>query len=276
MGPFPKAVGNKRYLLVDTDYFTKCVEAKPLTSIRDVDAKRFIWKNIVTWFGVLHALISDNGLQFDSKTFRSYCGELGIMNRCSTPAYPQGNGQAEAVNKVIVNELKKRLDNAKGKWVEELPHVLWTYRTTSRRSIGETLFSMTYGAEAVIPLETGFPTLRTRSFSSSDNNEYLKKNLDLIEEKRENVMVQLAYYQQKLKQGYDANVKLRPLTPGDLVLRRVVGMAKNPVWGKLGPNWEGSYRITSEAGIRAYFLEDLDEHVVLRPWNVNNLKRYYY
>ena len=58
---------------------------------------------------------------------------------------------------------------------------------------------MTYGAEVVIPLETGFPTLRTNSFSLSDNNEHLKKNLDLIEEKRENAVVQLAYYQQKLK-----------------------------------------------------------------------------
>ena len=69
-------------------------------------------------------LISNNNLQFDNKMFRRYCGELGITNRYSTPAYPQGNGQAEPVNKVIVNGLKKRLDNAKGKWVEELPHVL--------------------------------------------------------------------------------------------------------------------------------------------------------
>ena len=105
---------------------------------------------------------------------------------------------------------------------------------------------------------------------------HLKRNLDLIEEKRENAMVQLAYYQQKLKQGYDSNVKLRLLTPGDLVIRRVMGTVKNLAWGKLGPNWEGPYRITSEAGIGAYFLEDLDEHVVPRPWNVNNLKRYYY
>ena len=73
-----------------------------------------------------------------------------------------------------------------------------------------------------------------------------------------------------------SNVKLRPLTPGDLVLRRVVGIAKNPTWGKLGPNWEGPYRITSEAGIRAYFLENLDVYVVPCPWNVNNLKMYYY
>ena len=155
------------------------------------------------------------------------------MNRYSTPAYPQGNGQSEAVNKVIVNGLKKRLDDAKGKQVEELPHVLWTYRTTPRRSTGETPFSMTYRAEAVIPLETGFPSLKTNLFNPSDNDEHLKRNLDLIEEKRENAMVQLAYYQQKLKQAYDVNVKLKPLTPGDLVLRKVVGTAKNPAWGKL-------------------------------------------
>ena len=104
------------------------------------------------------------------------------------------------------------------------------------RFTGETPFLLTYGVEAVIPLETGFPMSRTSSFNSRDNDEQLIKSLDLIEEKRENVIVQLAYYQHKLKQCYDANVKLRPLTPGDLVLRKVVGATKNPAWGKLGPN----------------------------------------
>ena len=268
VGPFPKAVGNKKYLIVGTDYFTKWVEVEPLANIRDVDAKRFVWKSIVTRFGVPHVLISDNGLQFDIKMFRKYCGELGITNRYSTPAYPQGNGQAEATNKVILSGLKKRLDDAKGKWVEELPHVLWTYRTTPCRSTGETPFSMTYGAEAVIPLEFGFSMTRTSSFNPKDNDEQLARNLDLIKEKRENAMVQLAHYQQKLKRGYDANVRIRPLTPSDLVLRKVVGSAKNPAWGKLGLNWEGPYHITSNAGIGAYFLEDLDRLVVPRPWSI--------
>ena len=89
-------------------------------------------------------------------------------------------------------------------------------------------------------------------------------------------MVQLAYYQHKLKQSYDANVRQRLLSPGDLVLRNVLGAAKNLAWGKLGLNWEGSYCITLVASVRAYFLEDLDERVVPRPWNVNNLKIYYY
>ena len=107
--------------------------------------------------------------------------------------------------------------------------------------------------------------LRTSSFTPSNNDELLGKSLDLIEERRENAMVQLAYYQQKLKQGYDANVKLKPLAPGDLVLKKVLGTAKNLAWGKLGFNWEGPYRITSVAGIGAYYLEDLDENTVFRP-----------
>ncbi|XP_075649916.1 uncharacterized protein LOC142620433 [Castanea sativa] len=216
VGPFPKAVGNERWLLVGTDYFTKWVEAKPVSNIRDVDAKKFVWKNIVTRFGIPHTLISDNGLQFDSNAFRKYCCGLGIINRYSTPAYPQGNGQVEAVNKVIIH----------------------------RRDA----FSMTYGTEVVIPLETGFPTLRTSSFIPGNNDDLLQKSLDLVEEQRENDMVQLAYYQHKLKRGYDAHVKLRPLAPEDLVLRKVLGTTKNPAWGKLGPTWEGSYRITTVAG----------------------------
>ena len=108
--------------------------------------------------------------------------------------------------------------------------------TTPRRSTGETPFSMTYGAEAVIPLETNFPTLKTSAFCPNVNNGLLEKSLDLIEERRERAMVQLAHYQHKLKQGYDAKVKLRPLALGDLVLRKVLGTARNPAWGKLGPN----------------------------------------
>ena len=115
LGPFPKAIGNRRFLLIGTDYFTKWVEAETLANIRDVDVKKFLWKNIVTRFGTPHTLVSNNVLQFDSKAFRRYYSELGIVNRYFTPSYPQGNGQVEAINKTIVNGLKMRLDNAKGR-----------------------------------------------------------------------------------------------------------------------------------------------------------------
>ena len=109
---------------------------------------------------------------------------MGITNKYSTPAYPQGNRQAEAINKVIVNGIKKMLDDAKGKWVEELPHILWTYRTMHRRSTGETISSMTYGAEAIIPLETGFPTLKTSLFSLNSNDNLLEKGFGSYQRKK--------------------------------------------------------------------------------------------
>ena len=83
--------------------------------------------------------------------------------------------------------------------VKEIPHVLRTYRTTSRRSTGETSFSMAYGSKAVIPLETGFPTLKTSLFTPDNNDNLLEKSLDLINEGRETSIVYLACYQQKLK-----------------------------------------------------------------------------
>ncbi|KAL6312997.1 hypothetical protein AAG906_012393 [Vitis piasezkii] len=79
---------------------------------------------------------TDNGPQFDSIAFRNFCSELRIRNSYSTPRYPQSNGQAEATNKTLINALKKRLEQAKGKWVEELPASrgpIEPYRTSNRK-----------------------------------------------------------------------------------------------------------------------------------------------
>ena len=91
-----------------------------------------------------------------------------------------------------MSRLKKRLDDAKGRWVDELPCVLWTYHTTPRRSTKETPFSMTYRAKAVIPIESGFPTLRTDQFSVEENNHLLSTNLELVEERRQVAAVKMA------------------------------------------------------------------------------------
>jgi len=101
------------------------------------------------------------------------------VNKFLAYQYPQSNGQVESTNKVIVDGLKKRLEDAKGKWVDELPHVLWTYRMTPRRSTGETPFSMTYGSEAIIPIETCFPTLRSDQLPSGSSEQLLSLDLDL-------------------------------------------------------------------------------------------------
>uniref|UniRef100_A0A2N9GCB7 Uncharacterized protein n=1 Tax=Fagus sylvatica TaxID=28930 RepID=A0A2N9GCB7_FAGSY len=239
VGPLPRAPGNKKFLIVATDYFTKWVEAEPLSHIREVDTKRFLWKSIITRFGIPWAVISDNGTQFEGKLFKGFCSELGIRNFFSSPGYPQSNGQAEVSNKVILDGIKKRLEEAKGRWVEELPSVMWTHRTTKRRSTGETPFALAYGVEAVIPLEVGLPTTRTTEYDVEENESSLRMDLNLVEERRDMATIKLASYQHQMKRGYDKNIRPRSFQVGDLVLRKVVANTRNPSDGKLGPKLGG-------------------------------------
>uniref|UniRef100_A0A2N9FX44 Integrase catalytic domain-containing protein n=1 Tax=Fagus sylvatica TaxID=28930 RepID=A0A2N9FX44_FAGSY len=222
VGPLPRAPGNKKFLIVATDYFSKWVEAEPLSHIREVETKRFLWKSIITRFGIPWAVISDNGTQFKGKLFKGFCSELGIRNFFSSPGYPQSNGQAEVSNKVILDDIKKRLEEAKGRWVEELPSVMWTHRTTKRRSTGETPFALAYGVEAVIPLEVGLPTTRTTEFDVEENESSLRMDLNLVEERRDMATIRLASYQHQMKRGYDKNIRPRSFQVGDLVLRKVM------------------------------------------------------
>ena len=112
-----------------------------------------MWKNIVCRFGIPQSIITDNGPQFNNKVHRNFCHELKIINLYSTPRYPQSNGQAEASIKTFLTALKKRLHSTKGKWVDELPGVLWAYRTTSRKPTGVLPFALTHGMEVIIPIE---------------------------------------------------------------------------------------------------------------------------
>uniref|UniRef100_A0A2N9EZE4 Uncharacterized protein n=1 Tax=Fagus sylvatica TaxID=28930 RepID=A0A2N9EZE4_FAGSY len=236
VGPLHRAPGNRQWLIVATDYFTKWVEAEPLVHITDADSKRFVWKNIITRFGIPRVLMSDNGSQFVSGPFREFCEQYGIRNHFSTPAYPQGNGQAESSNKTLLDGIKKRLEKAKGRWVEELPNILWTYRTTPRCSTGETPFSLTYEVEAVIPLEIGLPTIRTEYYDPVTNETSLATDLDLAEEKRDSALIHLAAYQNGLRRIYEKRINPRELAVGDLVLRKVMGAKQDSTHGKLGPN----------------------------------------
>ncbi|XP_022145833.1 uncharacterized protein K02A2.6-like [Momordica charantia] len=144
------------------DYFTKWAEAEALTHITEFRVTSFIWTNIVCRFSIPNAIVTDNGKQFDNARFKDFCRKLNISHLSSSPAHPKANGQVKAVNKIIKRGLKLRLDSRKGKWAEELPEVLWSYRTTPRESTGETPFLLAFGSEAVVPVEIGMPTDRLK------------------------------------------------------------------------------------------------------------------
>ena len=123
----------------------------------------------------------DNGPQFDSRFYQKICYELKIKNLYSTPRYPQSNGLAEASNKTLLTALKKRLDSAKGKWVDELLGVLWAYRTTALKPTGISPFVITYGMEAIIPTEIGMPTIWI-DVPEQENADSVIKDLDAVDE----------------------------------------------------------------------------------------------
>ena len=240
MGPFPPASGQRKSVVVAIDYFTKWVEAKALAKTTAADIKDFLWKQVICRFGLPRVIISDGGPPFKSVQFKEFLSDMNIQHRIVSVAYPQSNGQTEVTNRIIKQGLKKRLDERKGRWAEELDHVLWAYRTTPRVTTGESPFSLTFGTEAMIPICVGLPTYRTETFDSVDNNIILRGELDLIEEKRDAAQLRVSCYQQKVAKYYNSKVRGRQFKVGDLVLRNSVTSDPHNV-RKLSPNWEGPY-----------------------------------
>ena len=114
MGPFPLMKKQLRILIVAIDYFTKWVEAEPVTTITEAKVTSFVWKNIICRFGIPHVIISDNGKQFDNPKFQKFCQDLGVKNHYSSPRHPQANGQTEVMNRSLLKIIKTRLEGQKG------------------------------------------------------------------------------------------------------------------------------------------------------------------
>ena len=275
IGELPKAKGGVKYAVVAVDYFTKWAEAEPLATITAKKLKDFVYRAIVCRYGIPYQLISDNGKQFDSKEMREFCEALGIKKGFSAVSHPQTNGQTEAINKIIKHTLKAKLEESKGNWPEELPKVLWSYNTTPRSTTGETPFSLTYGCEAMVPVEVGSGSFRRDHYDPKANEVNHRLYLDMIEETREDSQARLAAYHQRTARHYNGRVKTRPLRVGDLVLRRVMPNTKVPGHGVFGANWEGPYKVKSVLWEGTYHLTDMNDKLVPRAWNAEHLRKYY-
>nr|GEX24553.1 reverse transcriptase domain-containing protein [Tanacetum cinerariifolium] len=199
------------------------------------------------------------------------------MHKDARP-FPEGPGKVKFL--IVVMDYFTKWIEAKavatitGGQTEELPHVLWAYRTMIKSSHGDTPFSLTYGTEAVIPTEIGMPTYRTAAVDVVNNDEELRLNLDLLEERRERAAICEAKAKSKMMKYYNARVRGVAFKPGDFVYRS--NDASHAVAGeKLGPKWEGPYEVTEALGNEAYKLRSTDGTILPRTWNVANLKRCY-
>ncbi|GJV76984.1 reverse transcriptase domain-containing protein [Tanacetum coccineum] len=236
--------------------------------------RRFVWDNIVCRFGLPGEIVSDNGKQFCDNPFKDWCSRLSITQRFASVKHPQTNGLVERANRSLGEGIKARLDRHKGRWVEELSHVLWAHRTTIKVSTGDTPFSLVYGTEAVIPAEIGMPTIRTAEVNITTNDDERRIDLDILEERREQAAIREEKAKLKMKGYYDAKVRGVSFRPGDFVYRANDASHAEDT-GKLGPKWEGPYEVTEALGKGAYKLRDMDGRELPRTWNICNLKKCY-
>jgi len=273
LGPFSPGNGQVKFLIVAVDYFTKWIEAKLLTTITAQQVQQFVWKDIICRYSVLHTIITDNGRQFIDKELAKFYTGLGIKHKTSSVEHPQTNGQAEAANKVILVELRKRLDNAKGRWPEELVEVLWAYRCTPQSSTNESPFSLVYGADAMIPVEIDESSLRRELYDPTRNHQNMATHLDLAPELREKAQIRNLAAKRRAARKYNANLCPRSFVSGDLVWRMAISARKKD--GKFSANWDDPYCIHEDVGGGAYRLEHLSGEEIPNTWNVSHLKFYF-
>ncbi|GKV37983.1 hypothetical protein SLEP1_g45941 [Rubroshorea leprosula] len=185
LGPFMKGVGGVTHLIVGVDYFTKWVEAQPLSTLTSKKVKDFVFSSIIYKYGILNQIVANNGTQFNCSSFREFCSSYGVKLQFTSVYHLESNGMVESVNKVILEGKKPRLEQHKAKWADELNNVLWAYRTTSRTTTSETPYHLAFGTEAVILIEIGVPSFRVTHFDEGRTGQLFQENLDLLAEVRE-------------------------------------------------------------------------------------------
>ncbi|XP_056691678.1 uncharacterized protein [Spinacia oleracea] len=276
VGPYTAAPGGRRYVIVVVDYFTKWVEAEALKNIKTSDVRAFIWKNIMTRFGIPQAIVFDKGPQFETPKLKEWLADHGIHSCFASVGRPQANGQVEAFNKIISEGIKKKLDEAKGLWADEPPNVLWSIRTTAKNSTGETPFLLAFGAEVVLPIEMCEPTLRVMLYDENANWEMMKLALDFLPEVRGKAALRQQLYKIRMAREYNKKFSKRVLKVGDFVLQKMESVGRANEQGKLTPTWEGPYEIYDEVRDGTYRIQDMQGRPILRTWNADNLKKYFF
>jgi hypothetical protein len=281
IGPIGPASDGHIWILVATEYFTKWVEAVSLRKATGAAVANFIREHIITRFGIPYKLISDNGMPFVNKDVRELLEHYQVKHRRSTPYYPQGNGQAEATNRMLLRILSKMVFDYGSNWNSHLADVLWAYRSSPKTATGFTPFSLVYGTNTISPTELVVPTPRVLQGSDleADANicaEARMADLEGLDESRELARLKSQRNYQKMANAYSKTLKVRIFAEGQLVLKAADFVRRGlPSPSKFSPNWEGPYLIREAHGSGYYKLSKSDGTTLADPINGKWLKHYY-
>lgn len=279
VGPIapPSRRGQKRYILVATDYVTKWAEASAVQNDNAGTVARFLYENIITRFGCPKELVSDRGTHFINDTIRALTDKYDIKHRKTTPYHPRANGQTEKTNGILCKILTKTISGKGTDWDDKLFAALWAYRTAFKVTTNATPFQLVYGTEAILPIELEMPSLRIAVAERLGDTESLRHRLlelERLDETRAQAFLSMEVIQKRRKSYYDSKLKLKSFRPLDYVLLYDSRYFDFP--GKFQLRWHGPYRITEIFPNGSVQLEDFTGKRFATRINGNRLKRYYH
>jgi ribonuclease HI len=275
----PPSSKQHHFIIVATDFFTKWVEAEPMKHITADKVKDFIFDNLICRFGVPECIITDRGTSFMAEEVVTMTNKFGIKLLHSTPYYAQSNGQAEASNKIIINILKKMVADNPRDWHNELYNTLWAYRTSKRTPTATTPYALTFGHDAMLPMEIFVQSLRVREQHQLIGEDYVQamwQEHEILDESRLETLNNLIAEKQKVARAYDKRTRGKSFKEGELVWKMVLPVReKTDGLGKWSPKWEGPHVIHQILPKGAYHLKHIDGEIHYNPINGKYLKKYY-
>jgi hypothetical protein len=156
----PASSKGHRFVLIDTNYFTKWMESVPLKNMMYKEIIHFISEHIIHRFGIPQTLTTDQGSSFISHQVREFAESLKIKLLSSSPYYAQANGQAESSNKTLIKLIEKKIGENLKRWHDVLSKALRAHHISKYSATKATPFELVYGQEVVVPIEVNLDALQ--------------------------------------------------------------------------------------------------------------------
>ncbi|XP_059629884.1 uncharacterized protein LOC132272818 [Cornus florida] len=223
-------------------------------------------------------IVADNGSVFRVGEVLQLGRNIQVKMLTSTPYYAQVNGQAEASNKVVIEIIEKMIKDKPRRWYETLSEALWAYRNSKRTSTGITPYWLTFGYDAVLPMELNVKSVRIalqHNLIPADYNEAMLAKLEDLDEVQKLALDHLIVHKAKVMKAYNKRIKFKSFAEGDIVWQTILPTGNvDRTYGKWSPTWKGPFVVHQVLHEGAYKLKDLDGEIHERPKNGRYLKKY--
>jgi hypothetical protein len=208
----PSSLKRHRFVLVATDYFTKCTEVVDLKNMTHMEVIEFITEQIIHRFGISQTLTTDQGASFMSKKVCEFVELYRIKLLNSSPYYAQANGQVESSNRTLISLIKKKISDHPKHWHKILSEALWAHRICKHRDTKVSTFELVYGQEAVLHVEISLNAVRFAKQNDLTVGDYynsLMDNIDEVTDKRVTALREIEKDKIMVAKAYNKKVKAK-------------------------------------------------------------------